>query len=80
MARQTGYEAEERIRANLEPLEPSRTILVVTHRLEVAAQADRIVVLHERSIVETGTDIELQALDGVYAGMVAERDDMVPWI
>ncbi|MFJ8731530.1 ABC transporter ATP-binding protein [Streptomyces bauhiniae] len=44
-----------------------RTALVVAHRLSQAAAADRIVVLSDGRVVESGTHTELLAAEGAYA-------------
>jgi ATP-binding cassette subfamily B protein len=44
-----------------------RTSLVVGHRLSTIYYEDRIVVMEQESIVETGTHKELLRVDGTYA-------------
>jgi ATP-binding cassette subfamily B protein len=44
-----------------------RTTLVIAHRLATVLSADRIVVMDEGRVVETGTHADLTARAGLYA-------------
>jgi subfamily B ATP-binding cassette protein MsbA len=46
-----------------------RTTIVIAHRLSTVEKADRIVVLAEGRIVESGTHRQLVSAEGVYAGL-----------
>jgi len=59
--------SERRIQAALALLASNRTTLVIAHRLSTVEQADRIVVLDDGAVVETGTHTELLARGGLYA-------------
>ena len=62
-------ESERRIQAALARLMRGRTTLVIAHRLSTVEHADRIVVMREGNIVETGTHAELLARGGYYASL-----------
>jgi ABC-type multidrug transport system fused ATPase/permease subunit len=46
-------------------------VLLIAHRLSTVARADRIVVMGDGKVLESGSHPELIARGGVYAGMVA---------
>ncbi|MFC9231508.1 ABC transporter ATP-binding protein [Streptomyces decoyicus] len=59
--------ATQRILAPLRRLAEGRTTLVITHDLDLATDADRILVLDEGRLVESGRHAELLARNGLYA-------------
>ncbi len=61
--------SERHIQLALDKLIENRTTLVVAHRLSTIEKADRIVVLDNGAIVESGTHTELLALDGRYSAL-----------
>jgi subfamily B ATP-binding cassette protein MsbA len=62
-------ESERAIQAALEQLMQNRTTLVIAHRLSTIEHADRIVVMEEGRVVETGSHAELIAAGGTYAAL-----------
>lgn len=60
-------DSEWAIRQGLDRLLTGRTVLMIAHRLHTVRDADRIVVLREGAIAESGTHQELLDRNGTYA-------------
>ncbi|WP_193140351.1 MULTISPECIES: ABC transporter ATP-binding protein [unclassified Meridianimarinicoccus] len=66
---------EERIKGALNRLSQGKTTIIVAHRLSSVIDADKIYVLDQGRVVETGTHAELLALGGLYAGMYTTQKE-----
>lgn len=67
-------DTERRLLANLRNWAAGRVVVIITHRLSTIRDADRIAVLADGSVVETGTHDELMAHRGRYHDFVAARE------
>lgn len=63
--------SEHKVQAALERAMKGRTTLVIAHRLATIKNADKIIVLDQGRLVETGTHTELSQSNGVYASLAA---------
>jgi ATP-binding cassette subfamily B protein/ATP-binding cassette subfamily C protein len=61
--------AEHAVYARLRELAAGRTVILITHRLASARQADRIYVLDRGRLIESGNHDQLLAADGLYADL-----------
>lgn len=71
-------ESERRIQEALQRLSKGRTTLVIAHRLSTVERADRILVMQEGEIVESGTHRELLERGEVYARLYRMQFRDVP--
>jgi len=66
-------EAEAAIQESLETLMEGKTVIAIAHRLSTIARMDRLIVMEQGKVVETGTHAELVESGGLYARLWAHQ-------
>jgi len=73
---QIDVETEALLNRALERLCANKTVLLIAHRLSTIEQADRIIVMDQGALAESGTKAELVAQGGIYATMLQTKHDI----
>ena len=68
--------SERAVQAALRTVLAGRTALVIAHRLSTVLGADRVLVIHEGSVVEDGSPQQLISSGGRFAAMYASWDEL----
>ena len=70
---------ETMIQESLSRLIKDKTVMIIVHRMRTVANADKIVVLKDGVVAESGTPSELDEKDGIYANMVKTQNLAADW-
>lgn len=70
---------EAKVQAAFGKLSQGKTVIMIAHRLSSVKDADRICVLKDGEICQSGTHEELEKQDGLYAHMWKEYNKSVCW-
>jgi ATP-binding cassette, subfamily C, bacterial CydD len=67
-------ESERQVAAGIERLAEGRTLVTIAHRMASVRGADRVLVLHQGRMAESGSPAELGRRDGPYRDLVARPE------
>lgn len=70
---------EYKVQAAFNELSKGKTVVMIAHRLSTIVDADKIFVLKDGSILESGTHKNLLEYNGIYASMWEEYQNSVDW-
>ena len=63
-------ENESKIQKGISQLDKGKTVIIIAHRMRTIANADKVVVLQNGQVVETGSPAELKAKGGLFSHML----------
>lgn len=66
-------ENETKIQAGISELVKHKTVLIIAHRMRTIAHADKIVVLKDGHVAETGNPEELKKQNGLFCQMMKKQ-------
>lgn len=72
-------ENETAIQTALSRLIKDKTVIVIAHRMRTVSGADKIVVLADGVVQESGTPAALMQQDGIFARMVRTQTESAAW-
>ena len=67
------------IQESLSRLIKDKTVMIIAHRMRTVANADKIVVLKDGVVAESGSPAELEKQNGIYKGMVNTQMLATEW-
>ena len=67
------------IQESLSRLIKDKTVMIIAHRMRTVANADKIVVLKDGVVAESGSPVELEKQNGIYKGMVNTQMLATEW-
>jgi ATP-binding cassette subfamily B protein len=70
---------ETKVQAAFEELSRGKTLIMIAHRLSTVKSADRIFVLDDGKLTESGTHDELISCGGLYKKMFEEYGRSIEW-
>ena len=70
---------ETKVQAAFDELSKDKTVVMIAHRLSTVMNADKIYVLDDGALTESGTHDELMSADGLYKKMFDEYTRSIEW-
>ena len=72
-------ENEHKLQQAIQELTRSKTVIMIAHRLKTVKNADKIIVLEDGKLIESGKHEELLSNGGVYSDFVGMRKKSIGW-